>query len=352
LTRSSAQAAGTPSERRAVDGVLLLDKPRGLSSNAALQRVKRAFRANKAGHTGTLDPLASGLLPICLGEATKFSQALTDSVKVYRTDVTLGVKTETGDAEGRVLGSQPVECTLEQIEAALAALRGAILQVPHLFSALKRDGRALYDYARAGEEIAIAPRPVRIDELAVEDWASPVLTLRVRCSKGTYVRSLAESIGESLGCGAHVSALRRLATGGFAVADAVTLESLETMSEDERDRQLRPVTVLVADLPRITLPTAEGGRFRHGLTVRVREPQSIGADQSVAVFAAGTAGGEATAFVGLGRLTAHDGVVTLFPQRLLAIPPEAADRDDGTGRSSAESLSAGGPVLLPDVLQG
>lgn len=312
--------AGSPQlvgkrERRHVDGVLLLDKPVGISSNAALQRAKRAFRADKAGHTGTLDPLAGGLLPICLGEATKFSQGLTDAIKSYRADVRLGITTETGDAEGRVTATRPVACSCEDLEQAVAAFRGDILQIPHRFSALKRGGRALYDYARAGEEIEISPRPVRIDELVIEAFESPAVTLRIRCSKGTYVRSLAESIGEKLGCGAHVAALRRLSVGRLHVDHSVTLEALEAIPESDRNSLLLPITTLVVDLEHVELEAAAAARFIHGLPIRMVAIGATASDSPVAVF--GT-DGAAARFLGLARRVERDGAQLLAPTRLLA----------------------------------
>lgn len=303
-------------ERRLVNGVLLLDKPLGLSSNTALQRVKWLFRASKAGHTGTLDPLASGLLPVCFGEATKFSRGLTDAVKSYRADVRLGIATETGDAEGRVTATHPVTCDIEEIEAALATLRGSILQVPHRFSALKRDGRALYDYARAGEAVDIAPRPVRIDELVVEAWASPVLTLNVRCSKGTYVRSLAESIGAALRCGAHVAALRRLVVGSLRLDDGVTLDALESMTEIERDALLLPLTALVADLPRTMIDSEGASRFAHGLPALVAG--ELPEDGVIAVFCSADGASAVPRFLGLGTAVERGGARLVLPARLLA----------------------------------
>jgi len=312
---------GARAEKRRVDGVVLLDKPPGLSSNAALQRVKRAFRAHKAGHTGTLDPLATGLLPICLGEATKFSQGLLDSDKAYETDVTLGVTTETGDAEGRVTNTQPVRLARDDIERVLAGFRGDIMQVPHKYSAIKRNGRALYDYARAAEAIEIAPRQVRIIALDVAAWESPVLSLRVRCSKGTYIRSLAEDIGAALGCGGHVSALRRVETGDFAIGNAVDLARLEAMSDSERDNLLLPVTALVERLPQETLAPLEAARFTQGLAAQCGFGGKSGdalPDGPVAVYAAAGAPKAQREFLGLGRLEDRDGVRFAVPVRLLS----------------------------------
>jgi tRNA pseudouridine55 synthase len=300
-----------------VDGVLLLDKPLGVTSNAALQRAKRAYRAKKAGHTGTLDPLATGLLPVCFGEATKFSRWLTDSDKTYRADVTLGVTTETGDAEGAVTSRRGVEVGRTDVEAALARFRGDILQTPHRYSALKRDGRALYEYARAGEELTIEARPVRIDVLELKAWAPPVATLHIRCSKGTYVRSLAEALGEALGCGAHVSALRRLASGGFDVDGAVTLDALERGDDSYRLARLLPLTVLVAGLPRIDLTPPATVRFRHGLAVPLDAAGVDDRDAPAAAVAVFRAEGAGERFVGVGRVLREGGRRSLAPLRLL-----------------------------------
>jgi tRNA pseudouridine55 synthase len=325
---------GRKRERRHIDGVLLLDKPVGITSNAALQRVKRAFRAEKAGHTGTLDPLAGGLLPICLGEATKFSQGLTDATKSYRTDVRLGVTTESGDAEGRVMAERAVSCSREELERAIAGFRGDIMQIPHRFSALKRAGRALYEYARAGEAIEIAPRPIRIDELVIEAFDAPMVTLRVRCSKGTYVRSLAESIGEKVGCGGHGAALRRLSVGRLQVDRAVTLESLEAMPESDRDALLLPLTVLVEDLEQVALEPAEAARFLHGLPIRTDGTGRPASDSPVAVFEIDDS---AHRFLGLAHRIERDGARLLAPARLLANRHEPAP-EAVSGASEAGSL--------------
>ena len=263
-------------ERRRVDGVLLLDKPTGCSSNAALQRVKRAYGAAKAGHAGTLDPAASGLLPICLGEATKFAQGLTDADKTYEALVELGVTTTTGDAEGEVTGRHAVAVSPEAIEAALGRFRGAILQVPPMHSALKRQGQPLYAYARRGEEVARAPRPVTIHELRLLESSGTRLRLLVRCSKGTYVRVLAEDIGRGLGCGAHLAGLRRTAVGAFAVAQAHPLDVLEAMTPGERDGLLLPVDALLEGLPSLQLDAAAAAAFRHGRAVRTPSGAAAG----------------------------------------------------------------------------
>jgi tRNA pseudouridine55 synthase len=314
------------SERRRIDGVVLIDKPLGMSSNAALQRVKRAYRARKAGHTGTLDPLATGLLPICLGEATKFAQGLIDSDKTYRTTIRLGAMTETGDVEGRVIRERPVDVTRDDIDRALAGFRGNFEQVPHRYSAIKRDGRRLYDYARAGEVVAVAPRGVRIDELDLEHWKSPVLELRVRCSKGTYIRSLAEDIGEALGCGAHVTMLRRIASGRFTIDAAIDVAHLEALPEPDRDARLLPLTELVSGLASVRLRRDDAVRFCHGLQVAIAaDAAGVHLDALVAVLAVSGDAPDAADFLGLGRLESREGQTFVVPARLLATKaPDAA----------------------------
>ncbi|MET0441894.1 MAG: tRNA pseudouridine(55) synthase TruB, partial [Casimicrobiaceae bacterium] len=230
--------------RQRVDGVLLLDKPTGLSSNAALQRARRAFNAEKAGHTGTLDPLASGLLPLCFGEATKFARFLLDADKRYTATVRFGTTTTTQDAEGEVVATAPVTLDRAAIEAALAAFRGVIRQVPPAYSALKHQGRSHYEYARAGIDVPRAAREVRISSLKLTAWNPPDAILDVECSKGTYIRTLAADLGDALGCGAHLAALRREATGGFSIGDAVALDALEAQAPEARALALLPVDTL------------------------------------------------------------------------------------------------------------
>ena len=249
---------------RSVHGVLLIDKPRGIGSTAALGRARRALRAEKGGHTGTLDPLASGLLPLCFGEATKFASDLLDADKVYATTIRLGVSTTTGDAEGGVLATRPVEIDRAAIDRVLERFRGPIVQVPPMHSALKHDGRPLYDYARRGITIERAARPVTIHEIAVTGFAHDELSLRVHCSKGTYIRTLGEDIGDALGCGGHLSALRRLAVGTLAVEGAVALDAFEALGADDRDALLLPVDTLIAGLPRIDLSDELARRFVDG----------------------------------------------------------------------------------------
>ena len=251
--------------RRAVHGVLLLDKPLGWTSNDALQKAKGLYRAEKAGHTGTLDPLATGLLPLCFGAAAKFSQASLDADKRYRATLRLGQRTSTADGEGEIVEQREVDVDRAAIEAVLARFSGPIDQLPPMHSALKHEGRALYDYARAGRTVERTPRRVTIHALAIVDWQSPTLVIDVDCSKGTYIRTLAEDIGSALGCGAHLAALRRTGSGRLDLADAVTLEALADLDEGARDALLRPVDVLVADWPEVRLPDDEAGRFLTGL---------------------------------------------------------------------------------------
>lgn len=239
--------------KRNIDGVLLLDKPLGISSNQALQIVKRLYQAAKAGHTGSLDPLASGLLPICLGEATKFSHFLLDADKSYRALVTLGSTTTTGDAEGEVLERLPVTTTLTELETALQKMVGDILQIPPMYSALKHDGKALYEYARDGVEIDRPPRPVTIHSITLERFDGEQFEIVVSCSKGTYIRTLAEDIGKLLGCGAHLGGLRRLTTAHFDLQDAVTIEQLEQMPLEQRDEVLMGADAAIEDLPEVTI---------------------------------------------------------------------------------------------------
>jgi tRNA pseudouridine55 synthase len=258
------RAAPAKSPRRRVDGVLLLDKPSGLSSNAALQRAKRLFQAEKAGHTGTLDPLASGLLPLCFGEATKFAQALLDARKEYIATVRFGVATTTGDAEGEPIASGPAELARDDVEAMLPRFTGRILQVPPRHSALKHQGRAYYEYARAGVEIARRPREVDVIALEIVGWSPPAAVLRVECSKGTYIRALAEDLGQALGTCAHLSGLRRTASGAFVIGDGITLDALDALDVDARDALLRPIDAPLAAMPRLELAEGEATALLQG----------------------------------------------------------------------------------------
>ncbi len=258
--------------RRRLDGVLLLDKPLGLSSNHALQAARRLYNAEKAGHTGTLDPLATGLLPLCFGEATKFSGELLNADKRYVATVQLGVTTDTADAEGRVLQRRPVETDRPAVEVALAAFVGDIEQMPPMYSALKRDGKPLYEYARAGIEVERAARRVSIYELCLLDAGELSgegrFVFEVRCSKGTYVRTLAADIGERLGCGAHLAGLRRTGIGTLDVVAAHFLADLEALTDDARDALLLPPDGLLAGLAEVRLDAADAARLRHGQAVR------------------------------------------------------------------------------------
>ena len=249
---------------RVVDGVLLLDKPYAMTSNAALQTARRLLNAQKAGHTGTLDPLASGLLALTFGEATKFSADLLHADKTYIAGIKLGQKTTTGDLEGDFLQTRPVCVNRADIEKTLNAFRGDILQVPPMFSALKRDGKTLYDLAREGVSIEREARSVRIEKLEILEFADELLTVEVTCSKGTYIRVLAEDIGEALGCGAHLASLRRTKVGALSLEDAVTLQALETMSVDERLATLKPLDALMQTLPAVHLSENDRVRFCHG----------------------------------------------------------------------------------------
>lgn len=258
--------------RRPVHGVLLLDKPLGWSSNDVLQKVKWLLRAEKAGHTGTLDPLASGVLPLCFGAATKFSQLQLDADKTYEAMVLLGLKTTTGDAEGEVIATRPVNVTTDDVGRVAAQFTGTISQVPPMHSALKKGGKALYEYARAGIEVERDSRQVKIYELnmtlAHMNSAQVAINMIVKCSKGTYIRTLGEDVGEALGCGAHLSALRRIATGGFEVQQSVTLEALEALTEKERLACLMPVQSLLVNHTVVTLDGDNAARFLSGLSRR------------------------------------------------------------------------------------
>ena len=303
------RAARMRIQRRAVHGVLLLDKPLGLSSNQALQKAKWLLRAEKAGHTGTLDPLATGVLPLCFGAATKFSQQHLDADKVYETTVRLGIKTTTADAEGDIVAQRPVQCTLGQVVDVLDRFTGPIRQVPPMHSALKKDGKALYEYARDGETVEREPRDVVIHELemfeAHLDGETPVLRLRVHCSKGTYIRTLGEDIGEALGCGGHLTALRRTQTGPFHLDHCITLEQLEAMPDLHRLSVLQGVECLLPDYQDVTLDEDNAGRFLSGMR---RRGQWADAER-VRVF-----GQRPKALLG----TAHVRAGELIPTRLLS----------------------------------
>lgn len=239
--------------KRNINGILLLDKPLGFSSNQALQKVKWLYSAAKAGHTGTLDPLATGLLPICLGEATKFAQYVTDADKTYTATIKLGATTTTGDAEGEVLTTALVEVSQSQFQASCQQFVGEISQIPPMYSALKHEGKALYEYAREGVDIARQPRLIRIRNIVVDKFEVDVAQITVICSKGTYIRTLAEDIGAKLGCGAHLIGLRRTETAGYLLPQAVTIEQLESLDIEARNALLLPVDSAIDNLPKIIL---------------------------------------------------------------------------------------------------
>ena len=304
-------------QRRPVHGVLLLDKPLGLSSNQALQKAKWLLRAEKAGHTGTLDPLATGVLPLCFGAATKFSQLQLDADKTYEAVLLLGQKTSTADAEGEVIETRPVsEITPELLESITRRFTGPLAQVPPMYSALKKDGKALYEYARKGIEVEREARHITIFKLnmtlAQDPRAQAAIKIIVSCSKGTYIRTLGEDIGEALGCGAHLGSLRRIETGGFVAAQCVTLAALEAMTEAGREACLLAPQSLVAAYPSVTLDADNAGRFLSGL----RRRGQWGADAPlVQVY-----GSEPAAFLGSAHIFADE----LIPQRLLS-PIEVQD---------------------------
>ena len=306
-------APRTRVQRRPVHGVLLLDKPLGLSSNNALQKCKWLLRAEKAGHTGTLDPLATGVLPLCFGAATKFSQLQLDADKTYEATVRLGVKTSTGDAEGEVIEQRPVpQITPLRLAEISAQFTGPQRQLPPMHSALKKDGKALYEYARAGEVVERETRDVVVHELTLAPVAGSEdsITLVAKVSKGTYIRTLGEDIGEALGCGGHLTSLRRLATGHFDLAQCTTLDRLEAMTEHERIACLKPVDSLLPDHEHVTLDADNAGRFLSGLRRRGQWQDN----EHIAVF-----GEEPRALLG----TAHVKGGELIPGRLLS-PPEVA----------------------------
>jgi tRNA pseudouridine55 synthase len=256
-----------------VHGVLLLDKDAGHSSNDVLIKAKRLLNAQKAGHTGTLDPFATGLLPLCFGEATKFSQDLLEADKTYEATIHLGIVTNTGDTEGEVVSCAEVAATPEQIDAELARFRGPQEQIPPMHSALKRDGKPLYEYARAGITLEREARHITIHELVLLDYAAPYLRVRVKCSKGTYIRVLGEDIGAALGCGAHLNALRRIQVGELTLDGAWSLEALAAIAEDQRASMLAPVDALLMSFPKVVLPEELAARFLHGQRLSLGKEQ-------------------------------------------------------------------------------
>jgi len=292
-----------------VNGVLLLDKPAGMSSNHALQRARRLFQAQKAGHTGTLDPMATGLLPVCFGEATKFSAHLLASDKVYRTRVELGVVTDTGDAEGEVVERLAVPAlNTTDVEAVLARFHGEIEQVPPMYSALKHQGRKLYELAREGKSIERAARRVTVYDARLVAFEGSAFELEVKVSKGTYVRTLAEDIGRALGSGAHISVLRRLATGPFGAEGMLTLEALTALpDQDAREATLLPVDILAAHLPRLEVDADAARRLTHGQSARA-DTGGLAVGDTARLYCDET-------FLGLGAVTTPQEVA---PKRLLS----------------------------------
>jgi tRNA pseudouridine55 synthase len=301
--------------KRDVSGVLLFDKPIGLSSNSAVGRVKRFFDAAKAGHTGTLDPFATGLLPITLGEASKFSRFLLDAIKGYTAELKLGITTTTGDPEGKVVETSPVSVSQLQIEEVLSRFMGAQDQIPPMYSALKRDGVPLYKLARRGIEVERAPRRVTIDELALRTWdGRERLVIDVTCSKGTYIRVLAEDIGRVLGCGAHLAALRRTRVGGFDVGRAWMPEALESLDQGGRDALLLPPEMLAADLPALTVEEASTQALGNGRRLPWACSQSLGERR---VYS------PAGVFMGICSLIEEAGETWLVPVRLMSVSAHA-----------------------------
>ncbi len=301
---------------RPLDGVLLFDKPLELSSNTALQKVRRLFNAEKAGHTGTLDPLATGLLPVCFGEATKFTTALLDADKRYRATIRLGQRTTTGDAEGEVTETRPVAVNETQVLAALVQFMGETKQLPPMYSALKHQGKPLYEYIRKGETVERELRTVVIHELKLERLEGHELEFSVLCSKGTYVRTLAEDISEQLGCGGHLIALRRTGIGEFSLDDAYTLAQLETLPEAQRDACLMPLDRLVQNLPCLELDEVQAGRLAQGQKLGLKDAFPDGKRR---LYANGC-------FIGLGDLSGG----RLVPSRLLSRVAKAAATREST----------------------
>ena len=298
--------------RDLVNGVLLLDKPVGFSSNDALIKAKRVLNAKKAGHTGTLDPFATGLLPLCFGEATKFSQDLLESDKTYLATVHLGITTTTGDTEGETVETKPVDVTLDQIEAALARYRGPILQTPPMYSALKRDGKALYEYAREGIVLEREARPVTIHALTLVAYDAPFLKIAVTCSKGTYVRVLGEDIGAALGCGAHLNALRRTEVGPLTIEGMITLDDL--LAHPDPLSLLQPVDALLSSFPALELTPELARRFLQGQRLALGKEDIVVPEQQgrVRIYHAGS-------LLGTGILGEY---AILAPERLISTAPQ------------------------------
>ena len=291
--------------KREIDGVFLLNKPLGFSSNQALKKIQWLFNAKKAGHTGTLDPMASGLLPICIGEATKFSNRLLEANKTYIATVQLGLTTTTGDQEGEVVSQKEVVLKPNQLQETLQKFTGDITQIPPMFSALKFEGKPLYEYARQGIEIERKPRPVRIYDIKLNKIEKSIVILEVICSKGTYIRTLAEDIGHALGCGAHLKGLERTQTGNFQLPDALTIEALEAMSMASREKTLLPVDALLEGLSSIELTVTETEAIKKGQAIDFISEN----DNELRLY------GASGQFLGVGQ---PDLQGRLFPKRLIA----------------------------------
>lgn len=299
-------SGGTKRAWQRVDGVLLLDKTTGVTSNFALQSARRLFSAAKAGHTGTLDPLATGLLPLCFGEATKFSADLLDADKTYEAEVLFGVTTDTGDSEGRVIRCSRPTFERSALEVVMASFRGVITQIPPMYSALKLDGKPLYRLARQGIEVERTPRNVSIHALQLLDYSGERCRFRVSCSKGTYIRTLMEDMGNALGCGAHLTALRRVAVGTLSIANAFTLEQLAAFSEVERAMCLLAPDALLQSLPAVCLDESASIRFCHGNPVSAEVAETLG---KCRVY-------DANRLLGIGEIDAS-GIVK--PRRLVCV---------------------------------
>ncbi|MCX8806981.1 tRNA pseudouridine(55) synthase TruB [Vibrio parahaemolyticus] len=306
---------------RPINGVILLDKPTGISSNDALQKVKRIYFAEKAGHTGALDPLATGMLPICLGEATKFSQFLLDSDKRYRVIAKLGERTNTSDSDGEVVETRPVDVTLEKLEASIEKFRGESDQVPSMFSALKYQGKPLYEYARKGIEVPRESRKITVYEIILHRFEGDEVEMKVHCSKGTYIRTIVDDLGEMLGCGAHVTMLRRTAVAKYPYEKMVTLEQLNELLEQAHreeiaprellDPLLMPMDTAVEDLPEVNLIPELADMVQHGQPVQV-----LGAPEQGALR---LTMGEERLFIGVGEMN-DDGKIA--PKRLVVFRDE------------------------------
>ncbi|HHT7679824.1 tRNA pseudouridine(55) synthase TruB [Pasteurella multocida] len=299
---------------RDIDGVFLLDKPQGMSSNDIMQKVKRVFQANKAGHTGALDPLATGMLPICLGEATKFSQFLLDADKRYQVTAKLGERTDTSDAEGQVVETRDVQVDVQDILAALPHFRGDLMQVPTMFSALKHQGKPLYEYARAGITVEREARPITIFDLQFIAYDAPYLTLEVHCSKGTYIRTLVDDLGEYLGCGAHVTVLRRTAVANYPVEAMMDWDTLQVLAAQQDlallDQHLLPTDSAVSVLPALHLNQEQSKAISFGQRVKFDNPTQL--TGQVRLFS------DTQQFLGVALLNEHN---VIRPQRLMTQNP-------------------------------